>query len=123
MVENRIFDQAPSVQILIWVYFRGLQSVAVNLRYSDLESIGYFEVKSADEAEPDFYEIGRQPNFEGIFNEKFKKIAYHKKILRGRSASWASRLIMTRRAGYLIRLGSKKNTEWEMYASETVATN
>ena len=79
LIENRIFDQAPSVQILIWVYFRGLQSVAVNLRYSDLESIGYFEVKSADGAEPDFYEIGRQPNFEGIFNAKSQKIAYHKK--------------------------------------------
>ena len=39
-----------------------------------------FEVKSADEAEPDFYEIGRQPNFEGIFNAKSQKIGYHKKI-------------------------------------------
>ena len=79
-IENRIFDQAPSVQILIWVYFRGLQSVAVNLRYSDLKSIGYFDVKSAKEAEHDFYEIGRQANFQGFFNEKPQKIAYLKKI-------------------------------------------
>ena len=75
LIENRIFDQAPSVQILIWVYFRGLQSVAVNLRYSDLESIGYFDVKSAKEAEHNFYEIGRQANFQGFFNEKPEKIA------------------------------------------------
>ena len=79
LIENRICDKAPYVQILIWVYLRRLQSVAVNLRYSDLESIGYFEVKSADKGEPDFYEIGRQPNFEGIFNAKSQKIAYHKK--------------------------------------------
>ena len=80
LIENRIFDQASYVQILIWVHFRGLQSVAVNLRYSDLKSIGYFDVKSADEGEHDFYEIGRQANFQGFFNEKPQKIAYLKKI-------------------------------------------
>ena len=79
-LKTSIFDQAPYVQILIWVYFRGLQSVAVNLRYSDLKSIGYFDVKSAKEAEHDFYEIGRQANFQGFFNEKPQKIAYLKKI-------------------------------------------
>ena len=52
----------------------------MNLRYSDLESIRYFEVKSADEGEHDFYEIGRQANFQGFFNEKPQKIAYLKKI-------------------------------------------
>ena len=58
---------------------RGLQSVAVNLRYSDLKSIRYFEVKSANIGEHDFYEIGRQSKFSRIFNEKLEKIAYLKK--------------------------------------------
>ena len=38
------------------------------------------DVKSAKEAEHDFYEIGRQANFQGFFNEKPQKIAYLKKI-------------------------------------------
>ena len=75
-----MFNLASYIQILIWIYFWELQSVAVNLRYSDLESIGYFDVKSAKEAEHDFYEIGRQANFQGFFNEKPQKIAYLKKI-------------------------------------------